>query len=186
MSVQLQKSNHIPATIQRKNREQNEFGRQQPERKRGYSKFHLYQHSILLLLAACLLFGSVLVASNQPTAHAANPGPGNGCNWYRVQRGDTLSGIAWRYRSNIWTLARVNNIRNVNLIFVGQNICIPYRLGSGPGNGNTASGLLPNGTVRWYAYNALQWSTRPQVTAMLRRAAAIYHLPANLLLAIAW
>jgi Transglycosylase SLT domain/LysM domain len=191
MTVQLQESSQTTVTIQRENREGNEYNRKQdslkPERKRSYSKFHLYQHSVLVLFAAFLLFGSVMIANNQPAAHAANPGPGNGCNWYRVQRGDTLGAIAWRYRSNFWTLAQVNGIRNVNLIFVGQNLCIPYRLGSGPSNGgSTPAGVLSNGVVRWYAYNALEWSTRPQVTAMLRRAAAIYHLPANLLLAIAW
>lgn len=188
MSGQLQESHQTSASIQTIQREigtGNKYGRP-PERKRGYAKFHLYQHIVLLLFAVFLLFGSVLLANNQPAAHAANPGPGNGCSWYRVQRGDTLSAIAWRYRSNIWTLAQVNGIRNVNLIFVGQNICIPYRLGNGPGTGSSASGLLSNGTVRWYAYNALEWSTRSQVNSMLRRAAAIYHLPANLLLAIAW
>ena len=154
-----------------------------------YSKFHLYQQGVLVLFAALLLFGSVIVNNTQPFAHAANPGSGNGCHWYRVNRGDTLSNIARRYHSDIWTLARANAIRNVNLIFVGQNLCIPYRLSGGGGStggGSASSGILPNGVVRWYDYNALQWSTRPQVTAMLRRAAAIYHLPANLLLAIAW
>jgi hypothetical protein len=190
MTVQLQKSYQTTVIRQRENRENNGWNREQehlkPGSERGYTKFHLYRQSILLLLAAFLLFGSVIVASNQPAAHAANPGTGNACNWYRVQRGDTLSGIAWHYHSNIWTLAKVNNIWNVNLIFVGQNLCIPYRLGSSSDYGSAASGLLPNGTVRWYAYNALDWSTRSQVTTLLRQAAAIYHLPANLLLAIAW
>ncbi len=190
MTVQLQKSNQTTAIKQRENRGNNGQNQKQeslnPERARRYTKLHLYQHAILLLLAALLLFGSVMVSGSQPAAHAANPGTGNACNWYRVQRGDTLSGIALRYHSNIWTLAKVNNIWNVNLIFVGQNLCIPYRQGSSSSNGNAASGLLPDGTVRWYDYNALEWSTRSQVTTLLRQAAAIYHLPANLLLAIAW
>lgn len=147
----------------------------------------IYKHLVLLVLTALLFFGS-LISSDQQTAYAANPGAGNGCNWYTVRRGNTLSGIAWSYRTTIWTLARVNNIRNVNLIFVGQQLCIPYSLRGGSGNtgGKGTSGLYSNGVVRWYAYNALQWSTRSQVATLLRQAARYYGLPANLLLAIAW
>lgn len=183
MIVQTQKyGNAITSTCIKSNaKSSNQPSLKQPKR---YSRFHLFQHGVLILLAAFLLFGSVIITNNRPAAHAANPGPGNGCNWYHVNRGDTLGRIAWRYHTNIWTLARVNNIWNVNLIYVGQNICIPYRLHGG--GGSTSSGLLPNGVVRWYDYNALEWSSRSQVTAMLRRAAANYHLPANLLLAIAW
>jgi len=43
-----------------------------------------------------------------------------------------------------------------------------------------------NGTVRWYYFKALQWSTRGQVISMLRWAAHRYGLPVNLLMAIAW
>lgn len=128
-------------------------------------RLHVSKQVVLLIFTAVLLFGSIIVSNSQPTAHAANPGAGNGCSWYRVQRGDTLTRVAWRYRTNIWTLARVNYIRNVNLIIVGQELCIPYRLGSGSGSGRTSSGVLSNGTVRWYAYNALQWSSRPEVVA---------------------
>jgi soluble lytic murein transglycosylase len=39
--------------------------------------------------------------------------------------------------------------------------------------------------VRWYAYDALEGSNPHQVDALLRRAAAFYHLPANLVIAIA-
>jgi hypothetical protein len=141
---------------------------------------------VLLIFTAVLLFGSIIFSNGQPAAHAANPGAGNGCSWYRIQRGDTLTRIAARYHTNIWTLAQINYIRNVNLIIVGHELCIPYRLGSGSGSGRTSSGISPNGTVRWYAYNALQWSTRPEVVSLLHRAASIYHLPSNLLLAIAW
>lgn len=39
---------------------------------------------------------------------------------YTVVRGDTLSGIAKRYGTTVRYLAKLNNIRNVNLIYVGQ------------------------------------------------------------------
>src|SRR5947209_10794034 len=56
----------------------------------------------------------------------------------------------------------------------------------GSDSGRGSSGLLSNGSVRWYAYDALQWSSRGQVQSLLHRAAADFGLPANLLLAIAW
>src|SRR5712692_8784085 len=101
---------------------------------------NVYKHVVLLVFTALLLFSSVVLSNSQPAVQAANPGAGNACSWYRVHWGDTLTGIAWRYRSNIWTLARVNYIRNVNLIFVGQALCIPYRLGSGNGGWRNSGG----------------------------------------------
>ncbi len=43
---------------------------------------------------------------------------------YIVQRGDTLSGIALRYGTTVQNLVNLNNIRNPNLIYVGQIITI--------------------------------------------------------------
>ncbi len=157
--------------------------------RRGFAlRFLFSKNAILLVCSAVLLFSSFVVSQDQRSAQAANPGPGNGCKWYTVRGGDTLSAIAWRFNSNYLTLARVNGIRNVNLIFVNQRLCLPYRVsgGSNSGSGRISNGVLANGTVLWYAYGALQWSTRGQVEALLRRAAAIYGLPARLVLAIAW
>jgi Transglycosylase SLT domain/LysM domain len=164
-------------------------GNRDKQNRRGFAlRFLLSKNMILLVCSAVLIFSSFVVSQGQRSAQAANPGPGNGCNWYTVHRGDTLSTIAWRYNTNYWTLARVNGIRNVNLIFVNQQVCIPYRVGSSgnSGGGRGSNGVLSNGTVLWYAYGALQWSSRGQVEALLRRAAAIYGLPAKLVLAIAW
>lgn len=44
---------------------------------------------------------------------------------YVVQYGDTLSQIALEYGTTVATLASINNIQNVNLIYVGQIIKIP-------------------------------------------------------------
>lgn len=44
---------------------------------------------------------------------------------YVVQYGDTLSKIAQEYGTTVATLASINNIQNVNLIYVGQIIKIP-------------------------------------------------------------
>ncbi len=45
---------------------------------------------------------------------------------YRVQKGDTLSAIAVRYGVTVAQLAEYNNIKNPNLILIGQLILIPY------------------------------------------------------------
>lgn len=42
-----------------------------------------------------------------------------------VTRGETLSQIAIRYNTSYQYLAKVNNIPNPNLIFIGQRICVP-------------------------------------------------------------
>lgn len=62
--------------------------------------------------------------------------------WYTVRRGDTLSGIAWRYGVKARTIARANNnISNPNRIYAGQRIYIP--------GGATPSPSANWHTVRW-------------------------------------
>lgn len=43
---------------------------------------------------------------------------------YKVVKGDTLSGIAARYNTTVKALASLNNIKNVDLIYVGQVLVI--------------------------------------------------------------
>ena len=43
---------------------------------------------------------------------------------YTVKRGDTLSGIARRYKTTVAKLVKDNDIKNANLIYVGQKIKI--------------------------------------------------------------
>ena len=56
---------------------------------------------------------------------------GGGCTWcgggfwYRVQWGDTLSAIGWRYGVNPWSIAAANGLRNPNCIYAGQKLWIP-------------------------------------------------------------
>lgn len=45
-------------------------------------------------------------------------------NTYVVKYGDTLSGIAYRYGVNVYTLARNNGISNINWIYPGQKLNI--------------------------------------------------------------
>jgi LysM repeat protein len=41
---------------------------------------------------------------------------------YRVGRGDTLGGIAHRYRTSVGAIARANHIDNPDRIYVGQRL----------------------------------------------------------------
>ena len=45
--------------------------------------------------------------------------------FYIVVKGDTLSGIARRFKTTVETLAKLNDIKNVNIIRVGQKIILP-------------------------------------------------------------
>jgi LysM repeat protein len=50
---------------------------------------------------------------------------GSSGSTYVVQYGDTLSKIARRYGVNMWVLAQVNHISNINRIYAGQRLLIP-------------------------------------------------------------
>lgn len=47
------------------------------------------------------------------------------CAWHTVVPGDTLGNLGWKYHSSALALARANDIKNPNLIYVGQRLCIP-------------------------------------------------------------
>ncbi len=61
-----------------------------------------------------------------------------------VQPGDTLSGIAAAHNSSVQALAQANHIANVNLIYAGQNLCIPIAANSSSAN---SISLTPTGQV---------------------------------------
>ena len=48
---------------------------------------------------------------------------------YKIQKGDTLTTIAKKYGTTIQTLKKLNNIKNVNLIYAGDTIKIPVKKG---------------------------------------------------------
>jgi nucleoid-associated protein YgaU len=52
------------------------------------------------------------------------PRPTIGCTYF-VRYGDTMLGIAQRYRTDAWALARANGIYNLDWIFAGQRLIIP-------------------------------------------------------------
>jgi putative chitinase len=55
------------------------------------------------------------------------PPPLSGCSIivHRVQPGDTVLVLAWRYNSTVEAVVTTNHLANPNLIYVGQRLCIP-------------------------------------------------------------
>ena len=61
-----------------------------------------------------------------PPPITPGPTPPPGCRAvYTVVPGDTLLKVSRTYSVNVFTLAAVNSIYNLNLIYVGQKLCIP-------------------------------------------------------------
>lgn len=61
-------------------------------------------------------------------AGAAPPEPGGS---HTVERGETLSGIARRFGTDVATLVRLNDIRNPDLIHTGQSLTLPQGAAQG-------------------------------------------------------
>ena len=66
---------------------------------------------------------------------------------YTVVKGDTLSGIASRFNTTVAYLAKLNNIANVNLIYVGQVLKIKEKVVVKP-DGSTTSPSQPAPTKK--------------------------------------
>lgn len=47
------------------------------------------------------------------------------CELYTVVKGDNLSKIAKKYETDFKVIAKINGITNVNLIEIGQRLCVP-------------------------------------------------------------
>src|SRR2546429_5031814 len=99
------------------------------------------RHIIILLTLVILLLGSALggcllgVFAQSPCA--------KGDASYSVRFGDTLSAIAMRYRTTWQRLATYNHIANANLIFPGQQVCIPGKASRGGTGGSGSPGGPP-------------------------------------------
>lgn len=46
------------------------------------------------------------------------------CIWVVVAKGDTVSGLAWKYNSSVALIMEANKLANPNLIYPGQKLCI--------------------------------------------------------------
>jgi len=76
----------------------------------------------------------------------ASAAPHEDCIVHVVHRGETLYSIARLYGLNVWTIARANNIVNLNRIYVGQRLVIPTSRPTG-----TVHVVQPGETLTWIA-----------------------------------
>ncbi len=90
-----------------------------------FSIAYRYRVSVSDLMQANYLYSTYLRAGQQLSVPcpSATPTP---FPTYTVVAGDNLFRIAIRYNTTIYALAFVNGIPNPNLIYVGQNLVIPY------------------------------------------------------------
>jgi LysM repeat protein len=100
-------------------------------------------------MAGALLFGSG-VGTQILGAFAHSP-CAQGDKAYTVVGGDTLSAIASRYHTSWQKLASYNHIKNPNLIYIHQAVCIP-------GNTVTQHGPPPvKGHGNYFPYGQCTW-----------------------------
>ena len=81
---------------------------------------------------------------------------------HTVVRGDTLSGIAKRYGTTVNYLAKLNNIKNVNLIYVGQVLKISETVTVTPSSPNPTPAPSPSRPTPKHTSPA---ATRATITA---------------------
>ncbi len=67
---------------------------------------------------------------------------------YVVKGGDTLDGIAARYTTSWQKLASYNHIANPDVIYIGENVCIP---------GKAAAQKPAKGTGNYFPYGECTW-----------------------------
>jgi len=89
------------------------------------------------VLAGLIVLSVLLGSSIQPaTAQTCS-------SYYKVQSGDTLSGIAVKYGVTVQALAAANNLKEPYQILVGQQLCIPPGGSLQPTAVATGSGTKP-------------------------------------------
>ena len=97
-------------------------------------------------------------------------------DYYYVQRGDTLKGIAIKFHTSVDELLRLNpQISDPNLILTGQRLVVPRRApGTGIGGGGEGGTNLPGGTQFYIVQPgdtlkgiARQFGTTPEVLRQL-------------------
>ncbi len=91
----------------------------------------------LATFALIALFVAVSLITSTGTASASAPSsaPAQSACTYTVRYGDTMFGIAARYRISIWELMRLNNLYYWGWIYAGQTLRVPC--GSDGGGTNT-------------------------------------------------
>lgn len=96
----------------------------------GYATDPSYAYSLQNLIRTYNLtqldsvaFSGKVVVNKQPNDNSSSSFA-NSTNYYTVQSGDTLSGIANQFSTTVYTLAHLNDIQNVNQIYIGQRLLV--------------------------------------------------------------
>lgn len=76
------------------------------------------------LKVPCVDRPPVIVVKPTPPPPPPPPPPPGECIWVVVQKGDTLSKLAAKYNTTVQAIVARNGLKNPNLIFVGQKLCI--------------------------------------------------------------
>lgn len=83
--------------------------------------------------------GSTAVNNDRNSGVAGTTTADGTANYYTVQSGDTLSGIATQFNTSVNTLAHLNSLSNPNMIYVGQRLLVRQ--------GNTSSTSITQNNV---------------------------------------
>lgn len=97
---------------------------------------------------------------------------------HRVRAGETLWGIAARYRTSVSALAQANGIARPSLIRVGQRLVVPVS--------STANGARPAAGSAMPAMMRDRVASRAAIGRLIADEAARYEVPAGFALAVAW
>ena len=96
----------------------------------GYATDPSYAYSLINMVRSYGLnqLDTIAFSGAQPVitnkGNSGNNGSVNASGYYTVQSGDTLSGIANRFSTTTQLIARLNDIRDVNRIYVGQRLLV--------------------------------------------------------------
>ena len=99
-----------------------------------------------------LFTDGIFLSNSDPVPPSAKPTPTISTRSVIVKRGDTLSGIAEQYGTTVAQLVQLNNIKNPNLIYIGEVIKISQTTAT-PGNENP---IEPNTIANNYIHYTVQ------------------------------
>lgn len=71
--------------------------------------------------------GSTIIERADGFINCIVDGKSHVCELYTVVKGDNLSKIAAKYGTDYELIAKINGIKNVNLIEIGQRLCVPRK-----------------------------------------------------------